>query len=279
MSVCDACAHDPEPSRCSAFFAGEKWSIVITWRSPTTMSASPATIGFTSVATSRPSNWLSASVLTITSAPSFRDASRPAWKAVCEALVVRQPDDVVDAVLARDLDRAVGRAVVDDEQLDHVEAGDPRGRSCSVTGSESSSSKQGIWMMSFMRSEGVQSTIGAVISRLRAEGLALAVLGPILVAGLVLRVVNNDHGLPYIYYVDEGLALHEAGRRGLPRPHPGYFQNPSAYTYLLHLAVPGIVRCRSAAARRCIGGYRNNAELGVRDLARLRGRAVPCSAS
>ena len=39
-----------------------------------------------------------------------------------EALVVGQPDDVLDPVLARDLDRAVGRAVVDDQQLDLVDA-------------------------------------------------------------------------------------------------------------------------------------------------------------
>ena len=41
-----------------------------------------------------------------------------------QALVVGQPDDVVDAVLAGDLDGAVGRAVVDDEPLDGVEAVD-----------------------------------------------------------------------------------------------------------------------------------------------------------
>ena len=39
-----------------------------------------------------------------------------------EALVVGQPDDVVDALLAGDVDGAVGRAVVDDQQLDRVEA-------------------------------------------------------------------------------------------------------------------------------------------------------------
>ena len=44
-------------------------------------------------------------------------------EAVGQALVVRQPDDVVDAVRARDLDGAVGRAVVDDEPLDRVETG------------------------------------------------------------------------------------------------------------------------------------------------------------
>ena len=48
----------------------------------------------------------------------------PGLEAGGEALVVRQPHDVVDAVLARDLDRAVGRAVVDDQPLDDVEAGD-----------------------------------------------------------------------------------------------------------------------------------------------------------
>src|SRR5580692_711905 len=41
-----------------------------------------------------------------------------------EPLVVRQPDDVVDPVLARDLNRAVGRAVVDDQPLDGVEPWD-----------------------------------------------------------------------------------------------------------------------------------------------------------
>ena len=41
-----------------------------------------------------------------------------------EALVVGQPDEVVDAVRARDRDRLVGRAVVDDQPLDDVEAVD-----------------------------------------------------------------------------------------------------------------------------------------------------------
>ena len=40
-----------------------------------------------------------------------------------QALVVGQPDDVVDAVRARDLDRRVRRAVVDDQPLDDIEPG------------------------------------------------------------------------------------------------------------------------------------------------------------
>ena len=43
-----------EPSRCSVFLAGEKCSIVMTSRSPTTMSALPARIGPTSLTTSPP---------------------------------------------------------------------------------------------------------------------------------------------------------------------------------------------------------------------------------
>ena len=52
----------------------------------------------------------------------------PGLEAGREPLVVGQPDDVVDAVRARDLDRAVGRAVVDHEPLDGVEAGDLAGQ-------------------------------------------------------------------------------------------------------------------------------------------------------
>jgi hypothetical protein len=40
-----------------------------------------------------------------------------------EALVVREAHDVIDAARARDLDRAVGRAVIDHEPLDAL---DPR---------------------------------------------------------------------------------------------------------------------------------------------------------
>ena len=60
----------------------------------------------------------------------------------------------------------------------------------------------------------------------------------LLVAGFVLRVKNNDYGLPYVYNVDEG--SHFTARavgmlNGDWNPH--YFQNPSAFTYLAHFAV------------------------------------------
>ena len=66
----------------------EKCAIVFTWRSPTTMSASPRRIGATSLGMSAPSYWLSASVLTITSAPSFSPASSPAWNAAARPLLL-----------------------------------------------------------------------------------------------------------------------------------------------------------------------------------------------
>ena len=46
----------------------------------------------------------------------------PGLEAGREPLVVGQPDDVLDPAFARHLDRAIGRAVVDHEQLDRVEA-------------------------------------------------------------------------------------------------------------------------------------------------------------
>ncbi len=61
------------------------------------------------------------------------------------------------------------------------------------------------------------------------------VLALILVAGLALRVWNNDYGLPFVYSIDE--ASHftsravEMFREGID---PGYYQNPAAYTYLVH---------------------------------------------
>ena len=66
-------------------------------------------------------------------------------------------------------------------------------------------------------------------------GLALLVL---VVVGFVLRVKNNDYGLPYVYNVDEGshFTARAVGMLGGDW-NPHYFQNPSAFTYLAHLAI------------------------------------------
>jgi hypothetical protein len=96
------------------------------------------------------------------------------------------------------------------------------------------------------------------MSRLRDEGPALAVLGLILVAGLVLRVLHNDHGLPYVYYVDEGSHFTKRAVEVFRDPNPGYFQNPSAYTYLLHL-VYRVVSIPKGGGETVIDGYLGNA--------------------
>ena len=61
------------------------------------------------------------------------------------------------------------------------------------------------------------------------------ILALILVAGLALRVVNNDYGLPFVYSVDEASHFTDRAvgmfREGLD---PGYYQNPAAFTYLVH---------------------------------------------
>jgi hypothetical protein len=63
-------------------------------------------------------------------------------------------------------------------------------------------------------------------------------LAAVLVGGLLVRLYGLRHGLPFSYHPDE--ALHFTSRAvpmftdGL---NPGYFQNPSAFTYLVHLAL------------------------------------------
>ena len=99
---------------------------------------------------SRPSYWLSASVLTITSAPSFSAASRPAWKPFARPLLF-----VRRTMWSTPFARATSmvRSVEPSSMTSHSTASKPgtsRGRSRSVTGSASSSFRQGIWMMSFM---------------------------------------------------------------------------------------------------------------------------------
>ena len=127
-----------------------------------------------------------------------------------------------------------------------------------MTGSVSSSFRQGIWMISFMAPGGVKATIAPVMRRLRAEGPALAVLGLMLVVGLVLRVLHNDHGLPYVYYVDEGSHFTKRAVEIFRDANPGYFQNPSAYTYLLHLTYR-VIALPFGGGEKVISGYNASA--------------------
>ena len=74
------------------------------------------------------------------------------------------------------------------------------------------------------------------------------VLGVIVVLALALRLWHLDHGLPYAYNADENSHF-------LPRAigmfghdlDPGYYVNPSAYTYVLHILLAVRYGARTAS--------------------------------
>ena len=106
----------------------EKCSMPVTSRSPTTMSARPSRIGRTSAGMSAAEYWLSASVFTTTSAPSFSAVSMPAWKPAARPLLLVRRTRWSTPSRARDGDGLVCRAVVDDQPLHDVEAGNLAGQ-------------------------------------------------------------------------------------------------------------------------------------------------------
>jgi hypothetical protein len=77
------------------------------------------------------------------------------------------------------------------------------------------------------------------MSRLRAVlAPTPLLLGLIVVAGLAVRVINNDYGLPYVFTHDE--AEHFTDRAvGMFREDldPGYYENPTTFTYLVFVAM------------------------------------------
>ncbi|MGI8674066.1 MAG: ArnT family glycosyltransferase [Thermoleophilaceae bacterium] len=79
----------------------------------------------------------------------------------------------------------------------------------------------------------------AILDRGRAAlSPSLLILGVVLLAGLAVRLANNDYGLPYVYSADEGSHFtNRAVEMFGGDPNPGYFQNPSAFTYLTYLAL------------------------------------------
>jgi hypothetical protein len=61
------------------------------------------------------------------------------------------------------------------------------------------------------------------------------VLALILVAGFALRLWNIDYGLPFVYSIDEGSHFtSRAVEMFWQDLDPGYYQNPSAYTYVVY---------------------------------------------
>ena len=137
------------PSFCSSFLTGLKCSMASMGRAPTTMSALPATMGAVSKGMSSAWYWLSASVLTMTSAPRSRQACSPfmkprarpwlrvwrtTWSTPCSSATF-----TVSSVLPSSM-------------ISHSTVSNPatsRGRADRAMPSVSASLKQGIWMMSF----------------------------------------------------------------------------------------------------------------------------------
>ena len=71
---------------------------------------------------------------------------------------------------------------------------------------------------------------------------ARALLAAILLAGFALRIWNLDYGLPYVWSFDEG---HHFASRAVRMFYGGgydtdYFDNPSAYAYMIHFLLRGM---------------------------------------
>lgn len=73
------------------------------------------------------------------------------------------------------------------------------------------------------------------IPRKRPSAVALTLAG-ILVSGLILRLWGIGHGLPVVYNLDEYAHFTESAVKMFSAGYnPHYFQNPPAFTYLLHV--------------------------------------------
>ncbi|MFY9488312.1 MAG: glycosyltransferase family 39 protein [Solirubrobacterales bacterium] len=73
------------------------------------------------------------------------------------------------------------------------------------------------------------------IPRKRPSTAALTLAG-ILLTGLVLRLWGIQHGLPFVYNLDEYAHFTESAVKMFGGGfNPNYFQNPPAFTYLLHV--------------------------------------------
>src|SRR4051795_9760511 len=82
---------------------------------------------------------------------------------------------------------------------------------------------------------------GAESGRRRPSASAILVGGILLVivvAGLILRLRNNGYGLPYVYNFDESQHFVSRSVNIFGGTwNPGYYQNPSGYTYLVFLGL------------------------------------------
>src|SRR5712691_725061 len=127
------------------------------------MSAFPARMGATRRGISWPGYWWSASVLTMTSAPRRREASRPAMKPAARPFL-RVKRTMWSAPFARATSdvRSVEPSSITSTSTTSM-PGMERGTALRVSGSVASSLRQGIWTINFML---------AAAARTVAQGLA-----------------------------------------------------------------------------------------------------------
>ena len=115
------------PNCCSCFLEPrEVLDLRCTCRSAMTIVRRPARIGWTRSAIRSCGYWLSPSVLTTMSAPSSSARCTPSWNERPRPRLRAWRTNCGDAVLPGDLDGAVGRTVVDDQDDDLVDPGDLR---------------------------------------------------------------------------------------------------------------------------------------------------------
>ena len=81
-----------------------------------------------------------------------------------------------------------------------------------------------------------------------ARGATRTILGALLVAAVLLRLWNLDHGLPWAFNPDEELHFVPVAMNYFEAANPGYFENPPALSYLLH----AVFRLRFAAGYPCL---------------------------
>ena len=148
-------AHDPAAQPLQGFLEPEKCSIWLTWRSPTTMSASPARIGATSLAMSAP--------LVLVVGVGVDDDVGAELEAGVEARPGSRPPGPCcwsagrcARRRARGRPRPCGRSSRRRSTSSSISSMPSicRGMSATVAGSVASSSRQGIWIISFTSGSG-----------------------------------------------------------------------------------------------------------------------------
>jgi hypothetical protein len=92
-----------------------------------------------------------------------------------------------------------------------------------------------------MRADSLRRRMRRLKAPSRAELLAYALLALIVVVGLYLRLLHNDYGLPYVYNYDEAQHFTSKAITMFGGDlDPGYYQNPSAFTYLVFATLKGL---------------------------------------